>query len=51
MCDFFNDGMELGIMLGIAEEMAEEERERIRIERDLEPFDPDNSDEDDFIDR
>lgn len=48
MCDYEDgiDGFELGIFLAIGEEMAEQERERFRIERDLEPFDPDSLDED-----
>lgn len=47
MCDdIFDDPIHLGIVLAIAEEMSEEDREIIRIERDLEPFDPDSPDDD-----
>ena len=36
MCnDLFDDGMELGLTLAIAEEMLEEEKERFRLEHDF----------------
>lgn len=49
MCeDLFDNPIEFGIMLAIAEEMSIEDRE---LEKELQPFDPDSQEEDDFIDR
>ena len=52
MWDLFNDGfdgMDLGLTLAIAEEMAEEERLRILEEQESEPPFQDNWDKDDIF--
>ena len=51
MTNIFDDGLsaeDLAISLGMAEEIADEERERFRWFQDEEQFDSDESDDDDL---
>lgn len=42
MCDdlFDYDQLEWAVLMGLADEIAEDESERIRLEKDLQDFDP-----------